>query len=406
MIPVRIFSYSPSYRLVVHVRGVAKCTNLCRGASFSSHATGKIFRPSSRWIGTVLTTGCVWTMVAPGNIRSNSSRAQCDVAVTKDADDDDCLTTRHTTKKSAWTKVKRATRLIRRVVKLFFTLSPIVALYPLHYLQTMVYPLPTTDEETETDDAHKKALACLTNSNGNIGWYYRLCLYCVECSGAAAIKMMQWAGSRPDMFGSTFCRVFSQLQDDTTPHAWAHTVQSLVSAYGDNWHESLQLSNILGSGCIAQVYKGKIEHNGNERLVAIKVKHPNVDDDIDSDLDIMRLSVYILERIPFDAFRNLRWLNLPGFVEEMATMLSIQLDLRREAEHLNRFNNNFKNNDVILFPKVRYVICVLFEKLRHAQRYNLSDCTSSLRAMSRLEKSSWKRTVKDNQSMNLCEITQ
>jgi hypothetical protein len=135
------------------------------------------------------------------------------------------------------------------------------------------------------------------------------------------------------------------------------------------------------------------------------VKHPNVDDDIDSDLDIMRLSVYILERIPFDAFRNLRWLNLPGFVEEMATMLSIQLDLRREAEHLNRFNNNFKNNDVILFPKVRYVICVLFEKLRHAQRYNLSDCTSSSRTMSRLEKSLWKHTVKDNQSMNLCERT-
>ena len=137
-----------------------------------------------------------------------------------------------------------------------------------------------------------------------------------------------------------------------------------VTSYGDNWHESLQLSNILGSGCITQVYKGKTEHNGNELLVAIKVKHPNVDDEIDSDLDIMRLSVYILERIPFDAFRNLRWLNLPGFVEEMATMLSIQLDLRREAEHLKRFNNNlnFKNNDVILFPKVRfvYVICLSF----------------------------------------------
>lgn len=155
--------------------------------------------------------------------------------------------------------------------------------------------------------------------------------------------------------------IFATPRRYYTSRLGAHSiVQSLVSAYGDNWHESLQLSNILGSGCIAQVYKGKIEHNGNERLVAIKVKHPYVDDDIDSDLDIMRLSVYILERIPFDAFRNLCWLNLPGFVKEMATMLSIQLDLRREAEHLNRFNNNFKNNDVILFLKVRssFVYCL------------------------------------------------
>jgi hypothetical protein len=36
----------------------------------------------------------------------------------------------------------------------------------------------------------------------------------------------------------------------------------------------------------------------------------------------------------------------------------------------------------------------------------LSDSNSSLRATNQLEKSSWKRTVKDNQSMNLCEITQ
>ena len=330
---------------------------MSRGVLFSSQVTGKIFRPipqlgsAAPWIiGTVL-TGCVWTMVTPGNVWS-SNRTQCEVVGTKDAGDDECVTIRHTTKKNTWIKVKRATRLIRRVIKLFFTLSPIVALYPLHYFLTMAYPLPKTDDEAETDDAHEKALACLTKSSGNIGWYYRLCLYCVEWSGAAAIKMMQWAGSRPDMFGSTFCSVFSQLQDDTTPHAWPHTVLSLITAYGENWHESLQLSNILGSGCIAQVYKGKIKYNGHERLVAIKVKHPNVDEDIDADLDIMRLSVYILERIPFDAFRNLRWLNLPGFVEEMAAMLSIQLDLRREAEHLKRFNNNFKNNDIILFPKV------------------------------------------------------
>ena len=109
--------------------------------------------------------------------------------------------------------------------------------------------------------------------------------------------------------GLLFSCIFATPGQYYTARLDAH---GAVTSYGDNWHESLQLSNILGSGCIAQVYKGKIEHNGNELLVAIKVKHPNVDDEIDSDLDIMRLSVYILERIPFDAFRNLRWYRRNG----------------------------------------------------------------------------------------------
>jgi predicted unusual protein kinase regulating ubiquinone biosynthesis (AarF/ABC1/UbiB family) len=242
---------------------------------------------------------------------------------------------------SAWDKVKRALRLVLRVIKLMIAMSPIVALYPLHCLLTMVYLLPeNTDDETKYD-AHQVTLASLQTQlempSGPVGWYHQLCLHCVEWNGAAAIKMMQWAGSRPDMFGQSFCAVFSQLYDDTTPHSWKHTDRALRKAYGDNWQEHLRLDGILRSGCIAQVYKGAIfDEDNNEQPVAVKVMHPNVDRGIDADLDIMRLSTHILERVPFDVFRNMKWLNLPGFVEEMSTMLSIQLDLRQEADHLER----------------------------------------------------------------------
>lgn len=314
------------------------------------------------WIGTVM-VGCAWTMVAPSNIFWNASNTtNCDVALTVEESSQKAsktLTiklqtvdpTRPKYSKSAWDEVKRAVRLVRRVIKLMFAMTPVVALYPLHYLLTMIFVLPENDEE---DDAHQVALASLLNlPSSPMDWYYRVCLHCVEWSGAAAIKIMQWAGSRPDMFGEAFCAVFSQLHDDTTPHAWKHTEQTLREAYGDDWQDHLRLYGILGSGCIAQVYKGAIfDKNGKEQPVAVKVKHPNVDDDIDADLDIMRVSMHILERIPVDVFRNLKWLNLPGFIEEVATMLSIQLDLRQEADHLVRFNENFKNDDEIIFPKV------------------------------------------------------
>jgi hypothetical protein len=259
--------------------------------------------------------------------------------------------------KKLWHTIKRALRILRRMLKLMIVLSPLAALYPLQYLLH-------NPARSDGEDAHEIILASLKQKNnlpdGPIGWYYKLCLFCVEWSGAAAIKSMQWAGSRPDMFGPAFCAVFSQLQDDTTPHAWNHTEKALRKAIGEDWQEHIRLYEILGSGCIAQVYKGVLvldTTDGNneqeQTVVAVKVMHPNVDDDIDADLDIMRLSVRLLQKLPFDVFQNIRWLNLEGVIDEMDRMLKIQLDLRTEAKHLVRFNENFQGSETVMFPKVR-----------------------------------------------------
>lgn len=80
--------------------------------------------------------------------------------------------------------------------------------------------------------------------------------------------------------------------------------------------------------------------------------HPSVEDDIEADLDLMRLSARVIERLPFQMFTSMKWLNLPGIVEEMADMLKLQLDLRQEAKHLARFNENFKDSKNIIFPKL------------------------------------------------------
>jgi hypothetical protein len=123
-----------------------------------------------------------------------------------------------------WEKVRRGLRMLRRVIKLMMAFGPIATLYPLVAL---------FHKRNAEEDAQDVILAALERKDlpgGFLGWYYRMCLYSVEWSGAAAIKLFQWAGSRPDMFGNEFCRVFSQLQDDTTPHAWKHTEKALREA--------------------------------------------------------------------------------------------------------------------------------------------------------------------------------
>ena len=84
--------------------------------------------------------------------------------------------------------------------------------------------------------------------------------------------------------------------------------------------------------------------------------HPNVQDEIDADLDLMRIAVMVMEQLPVN-MKNIKWLNLPGLVEEMAEMLHIQLDLRTEAKNLERFNVNFKDSTDVIFPKVSVCSC-------------------------------------------------
>lgn len=234
--------------------------------------------------------------------------------------------------------------MLRRLFKLMAMFSPILMLYPIASL------LMENRGDQESYDAREIVMSTLDGyaelPGGFLGWYYRLCLSCVEWSGAACIKFSQWAGSRPDLFGREFCLVFSRLQDNTTPHARRHTDEVLKLAYGEDWQSRIRLNEIIGSGCIAQVYKGVVlDNHGNEQEVAVKgketmcafqaivvmnsklsvkitceflfdtVMHPHVEDDIDTDLDLMRLFVRALEWMPFDVFPGIKWLNMPGIVE-------------------------------------------------------------------------------------------
>jgi len=132
-----------------------------------------------------------------------------------------------------------------------------------------------------------------------------------------------------------------------------HTENVLRQAYGNDWTKRLQLEKLVGSGCIGQVYKGiAIKDDGTEQKIAVKVRHPNVTDAIDDDLDLLRLLVRLMGKIPYDVFKEMKWLNPEGAIEEFAELLKLQLDFRTEAEHLELFNKNFRNDPNVLFPKL------------------------------------------------------
>ncbi|XP_069019724.1 uncharacterized aarF domain-containing protein kinase 2 isoform X1 [Embiotoca jacksoni] len=261
-------------------------------------------------------------------------------------------------------------------------------------------------------------------------------LWVTESSGPTFIKLGQWASTRRDVFPQRFCERFSRLHVRVRPHSWAHTKQSLRRAFGEDWRRILtfQSKEPVGSGCIAQVYRGwaradRVEdpafrslveemekedlleaweipglggvtgtlrqlwrgskeeegheegthpdgRHDTERLipVAIKVVHPGVRRQVEMDLLLMKAGSWLLHRLP-----GLKWLSVCEIIGEFEKLMTKQIDLRFEAKNIERFRENFLDVDYVKFPTplrpfvTRAVLVETFEESEPISNFLSSD---------------------------------
>ena len=184
----------------------------------------------------------------------------------------------------------------------------------------------------------------------NLCWKYAISI--IEYLGPSYIKLAQWASTRRDLFPPIVCNRLSRLQCNTRVHKWKYTHDSLTNSFGDYTQKGLLLtpqSPIIGSGAVAQVYKGYLKNYGP---VAIKVLHPNVSSQIEKDVYFLQSIANVVQSylVPNEMKPCM---DLPIIVENMAQVLRSQVDLRIEAENLLQFQNNFSSQDtnvMIQFP--------------------------------------------------------
>jgi ubiquinone biosynthesis protein len=101
----------------------------------------------------------------------------------------------------------------------------------------------------------------------------------------------------------------------------------------------------IASASIAQVHRA-VMHDG--RVVAVKVRRPDIVKTIESDLRIMRdLAVLIEERFP-----SLRVYDPRGLVKSFDESLRTELDFVNEAASIRRFHFQFKDNPEVHVPYV------------------------------------------------------
>lgn len=132
----------------------------------------------------------------------------------------------------------------------------------------------------------------------------------------------------------------------------SHGEQALTRAFGPSWRQFIALEDLLGSGCVACVYKGRLlagENAGEE--IAVKILHPDIEHTVRLDLEIMQAFALAAEMAPL---LHLKWLSLSEMVEQFSDMLLQQLDLRTEARNLEKFHEGFCDDDSVVFPRPIY----------------------------------------------------
>ncbi|GMI72784.1 Activity of BC1 complex Kinase 10a [Hibiscus trionum] len=178
----------------------------------------------------------------------------------------------------------------------------------------------------------------------------------LEMAGPAFIKWGQWAATRPDLFPRDLCIKLSELHSKAPEHSFAHTKKTIERAFGHKLSEIFEHfeEEPVASGSIAQVHRAtlRFRYPGQQvkpMVVAVKVRHPGVGESIRRDFMIINSVAKLSRFIP-----TLNWLRLDESVQQFGVFMMSQVDLAREAAHLNRFIYNFRRWRDVSFPKPVY----------------------------------------------------
>jgi predicted unusual protein kinase regulating ubiquinone biosynthesis (AarF/ABC1/UbiB family) len=104
----------------------------------------------------------------------------------------------------------------------------------------------------------------------------------------------------------------------------------------------------IASGSIGQVYYAKRLLDGKE--IAIKVKHPDIIDDLENQLDLIKVIKFL------QSFKSIRQkFNLVFNLDDFLNSITEQCDFNIEANNCKRFRDNFKDSsEQIVFPDILF----------------------------------------------------
>ncbi len=168
----------------------------------------------------------------------------------------------------------------------------------------------------------------------------------IEEMGPTFIKFGQVLSSRPDLLPAFFINSLKRLQDDVAPFSYSEVETIFKNQFNKTPDEVFTEfdKKPVASASVAQVHRAKLKSG---EKVAVKIRRPDIKKNMLFDLTILKNFSKFAEKISAKA----RLINLVDIISELEKALIEQLDFNIELKNLERFIENFKNDENIVFPK-------------------------------------------------------
>ncbi len=179
----------------------------------------------------------------------------------------------------------------------------------------------------------------------------RVALHLFRSLGATFIKIGQFLSTRGDLLPRPVRAALAELQDRVGPFPFARVRATLEEELGEAPEAVFaELDPYpLASASISQVHRGRL---ADGRQVAVKVLRPAIEATVRLDVQVIRFWARLLALLPW-----LRHFEPCAIVDEFASAVWLQLDLRTEAENNRRFAANFASDPAIGVPWLVDELC-------------------------------------------------
>ncbi len=187
------------------------------------------------------------------------------------------------------------------------------------------------------------------DTSAPLGERIRLAL---EELGPIFVKFGQAISTRRDLLPPDVADELAKLQDEVPPFPADEAIAILDAAYGKPIDEVFQRFDRepFAAASIAQVHTAQLP---NDQEVIVKLLRPGVQEQIERDLDVLRMLAGLAGRY-WEHGKRLKPLEV---VAEYEQTIIDELDLMREAANTAQLKRNFAGSDMLYVPEIYWDYC-------------------------------------------------
>ena len=169
----------------------------------------------------------------------------------------------------------------------------------------------------------------------------------LEELGPIFVKLGQVISTRKDLLGDDIASELSKLQDSVKPFPKEISMRIIEEELGSKINEVFNsfTPEPLASASIAQVHEAQLK-NGKD--VIIKVVRPNIKNEIEKDLLLMKRIAVFLTSLS-DDFKRMHLIEL---VNDYEMLVYDETDLIKESSNAKKIKKNFQDSKLIYIPEI------------------------------------------------------